>query len=342
VTWRDPVSVAPAPIGSDKNWIACDNTQTSAFFGHCYVEWDDGNLRVHINVSTDGGATWGATKSGGSNASGLGGVPLVQPNGTVVVPFSDGGANMLDIVSKDGGATWSNAFVISPEADHAPTAMRAPALPSAAVDAAGTIYVVWHDCSFRTSCHANDIVLSSSTDGAHWTAKARIPIDPLASPADHFTPGIGVAPGTSGHTAKLGVIYNFFPKASCSIATCALRTGFITSHNGGTSWTAARPLTKAMHLSWLAQAGGFFVGDYVATAFTSDGLAHSVFAVARPPSNGKLDEAAHTTLAGLIVQTAGPESTSAFERPYPNAHSDHPRYHYPPKKLLLKRRLEKD
>lgn len=342
LTWRKPVSVASDPIGSDKNWIVCDNTQTSKYFGHCYVEWDDGNLQIHLNVSTDGGATWGPTKSGGSGAYGLGGQPLVQPNGTVIVPFSDGGANDLDILSKDGGATWSNAYLISAEADHAPVGMRAPSLPTAAIDAAGTVYVAWHDCSFRANCAANDIVFSKSADGVHWSAKSRIPIDPVKSTVDHFTPGIGVAPGTAGKTAKLGLIYNYFPNAACSISTCELHTAFVTSHNGGATWNAAHTLTAGMHLTWLAQAFGYFVGDYVATAFTSDGLAHSVFAFAHAPSGTKLNEAAVTTAAGLAIPTSGVEYSSAFERPYPNAHSDHPRYHYPPKKRLTKRRLERD
>jgi len=41
------------------------------------------------------------------------------------------------------------------------------------------------------------------------------------------------------------------------------------------------------------------VGDYFATSFTSDGLAHGVFAVAKAPTNGHFDEAIYTTTHGL-------------------------------------------
>lgn len=339
--WKKPISVAAAPSGSDKNWIACDDTQTSPYFGQCYVEWDDGNLQVHMNVSTDGGQTWGPTKSGGSGAYGLGGQPVVQPNGTVIVPFSDGYSNILDIVSKDGGNTWSNAVEISPEADHGVAQMRAPALPSAHTDGAGNVYVVWHDCSFRSGCTSNDVVMSTSSDGTHWTTKARIPIDPTKSTVDHFTPGIGVDPATSGSGAHIGVIYNFFPKANCTTSTCHLFTGFISSHNGGATWSAPTTLTGPMQETWMANAYGYFVGDYVAVTFTPDGLAHSVFAVARLPHT-RLNEAANTTASGLSVALGGPQFSSRFERPNLFARSDHPRYHYPPKKKLTKRALEKD
>ena len=76
--------------------------------------------------------------------------------------------------------------------------LRNPNLPSAEIDAAGKVYVVWSDCRFRTGCSSNDIVMSTSTDGQTWTAPARIPIDPTTSTVDHFIPGIGVDHTTSG------------------------------------------------------------------------------------------------------------------------------------------------
>src|SRR4051812_10759837 len=38
-TWSTPFTTA---IGGDldKNWIVCDNTATSAFYGNCYTQWD--------------------------------------------------------------------------------------------------------------------------------------------------------------------------------------------------------------------------------------------------------------------------------------------------------------
>src|SRR5262249_21694464 len=45
-TWSNP-SVIANGADLDKDWITCDNTPTSPFYGTCYAEWDDngnGNL----------------------------------------------------------------------------------------------------------------------------------------------------------------------------------------------------------------------------------------------------------------------------------------------------------
>jgi hypothetical protein len=60
ISWSNPVTTGTG-VSPDKNWIVCDNTATSAFYGHCYTQWDDngrGNL-IQMSTSTDGGLTWG-------------------------------------------------------------------------------------------------------------------------------------------------------------------------------------------------------------------------------------------------------------------------------------------
>jgi hypothetical protein len=54
---------------------------------------------------------------------------------------------------------------------------------------------------------ANDIVMSTSTDGSTWSAVRRIPIDPTTSTVDHFIPGIGVNPQTSGGNIHIAIVY---------------------------------------------------------------------------------------------------------------------------------------
>jgi hypothetical protein len=63
--------------------------------------------------------------------------------------------------------------------------LRTSLLPSAEIDANGRAYVAWEDCRFEPKCAANDIVLSSSNDGANWSAVSRIPIDDVGSGVDH-------------------------------------------------------------------------------------------------------------------------------------------------------------
>ncbi len=185
LNWNNPIAVSHTP-DPDKNWITCDNTITSPFYGHCYVEWDDvaqGNL-VWMSTSTDGGQTWSAAVNPGNSlaAGGLGGVPLVQPNGKVVVPILEPFVSEIEaFTSSDGGASWSLPAQVSLVAQHQVAGgLRSDALPSAAIDAAGNVYVVWQDCSFRATCASNDLVMSTSPDGVIWSAPARIPID-----ADH-------------------------------------------------------------------------------------------------------------------------------------------------------------
>src|SRR5207253_11100091 len=74
LTWQNPVIVTAA--GSpDKDWIVCDNTATSPFFGHCYVEWDDpsANGLVWMSTSIDGGLTWGQALNTADSVQGIGG-----------------------------------------------------------------------------------------------------------------------------------------------------------------------------------------------------------------------------------------------------------------------------
>src|SRR3954453_1044940 len=106
-TWSNPVIVANG-ANLDKNWITCDNTATSPFYGHCYAEWDDngnGNL-IFMSNSTDGGATWSPQVSTSANANGLGAEPLVQPDGTVIVPYLANAPFIESFSSTDGGASW--------------------------------------------------------------------------------------------------------------------------------------------------------------------------------------------------------------------------------------------
>ena len=95
--WSDPLTVADGrPSGGlDKNWTVCDNSATSPFYGHCYTVFDDNDQAnlIQISTSTDGGKTWGPAKAAargpGVHNQLIGGQPVVQPDGTVIVPIDD-------------------------------------------------------------------------------------------------------------------------------------------------------------------------------------------------------------------------------------------------------------
>jgi len=223
-----------------------------------------------MSTSTDGGLTWGPAKATADSIHGLGGQPVVQPNGRVVVPFEGVGAarGIRAFTSDDGGATWNASVLVSTITAHRVAgAIRTSPLPSAEVNRDGRVFVAWQDCRFEATCAANDIVLSRSDDGTTWSAVSRIPIDPVGTGVDHFIPGIGVDVRSTNRETRLGLTYYFYPNAACTAATCQLEVGFVSSTNGGASWTTPHVLSDPMQLAWLARTNqGVMVGDYVSTS----------------------------------------------------------------------------
>ena len=156
-------------------------------------------------------------------------------------------------------------------------------------------------------------MISTSTDGATWSAPQRVPIDGVGSNIDHFIPGIAVDKATSGSSAHVALAFYYYPDANCTTATCQLEVGYVSSTDGGATWSKETMLTSsAMNLAWLATTtSGNMVGDYISTSF-ANGKAFPVFVVASAPgSGGQLNEALFTTKDGLAI--AGGTLTAAGE-----------------------------
>jgi hypothetical protein len=329
VNWNDPVTVNTTNGFDDKDWIACDNNASSPFFGHCYVEWDEAfsGDQIMMSTSTNGGQSWGSAMNV-PNAFGLGGQPVVQPNGTVVVPYE--GSGIQAFTSTNGGTSWKQPVTVASISDHGVAGgLRTQARPSAEVDGAGKVYVVWQDCRLSSGWSSNDIVMSTSTNGPSWTTVTRIPIDATNSTVDHFIPGIAADPATSGSTAHLALTYYFYPVANCSLSTCKLSVGFITSRDSGTTWGQARRLAGPMKLTWIADTDqGRMVGDYISTSYVN-GKAFGVFGKGNAKVGQVFDHAMYTTTQGHSAPENGPFFSSAGELPVSNAKSDHgPRKFY--------------
>lgn len=317
--WGKPIYVDKSG-GDDKNWITCDNTATSPFYGNCYTEWSG----VLMSTSTDGGLTWGPPK-GANGAFGTGAEQLVLPNGTVVVPFL--GNAMQAFTSTDGGASWGNTVTISQvNTFQGNSSLRSVGLPfpSTGIDKAGKIYVVWSDCSFRSGCSTNDLVMSTTTNGKKWTKAVRIPIDSLTSTVNHFIPGLAVDRATSGKTAHLTATYYYYPQANCNDSTCQINVGFTTSQDGGKTWTAGKKLAGPMKMSWLPNTfSGPMLADYQSASYVN-GNAFGVFMVAKAPSGGLLSQAAYTTKNPLQAEAGEPLFSSKGEKRIRNVHADRP------------------
>ncbi len=314
-TWGQPVNIPPPVSNSvdlDKNWTVCDNV-SSSFRGHCYTELDnfgDGDREL-MSTSTDGGLTWSTPIQTAGHDKGIGGQPVVQPSGRVVVPFESLNGTISAFVSNDGGASWSRGIKVSGIRFHRVAGgLRTSPLPSAEVDAGGTVYVAWEDCRFHKNCTSNDIVFSKSTDGVDWSDAARVPIDDITSGADHFIPGLAVDSATSGADTHLALTYYFYPNANCGGA-CRLQVGYISSPDGGAHWSDPTQLAGPMALSEIAQTSqGAMVGDYISTSF-SGGHATTVFAVGHETTTAAFDEAMYAPTTPLAVATAAQATHAA-------------------------------
>jgi hypothetical protein len=317
--WTAPVFVG-AGRDPDKNWTVCDNTVRSPYYGNCYTQWDDhgaGNL-IYMSTSTDGGLTWGPPVTTANRATGLGGQPVVQPNGTVVVPIDNANETaVLAFRSTDGGTTGSSTTTVSNITAHRVAGgLRSGPLISAEIDGSGRVFVVWHDCRFQPGCNANDIVLSTSTDGVAWSPVTRVPTGGTSGTVDRFIPGIGVDRTTAGRTARVGLTYHYYPEASCTPSTCQIMVAFVSSFDGAATWSAPIDLAGPMLPTWSpATTQGYMLGDYISTSFAG-GTAHPVFGVANPPSGSLFDQAVYSPVTGLSAAPPAPAvaASTAEER----------------------------
>lgn len=235
---------------------------------------------------------------------------------------------MQAFTSTNGGKSWNSSFTIANvNTFQGNSTLRSVGLPfpSTGIDGSGKLYVVWSDCSFRSGCATNDLVMSTSTNGRKWTAPARIPIDKLSSTVDHFIPGLAVDRSTSGNTAHLASIYYYYPQASCDDSTCEIHVGFTASTDGGKTWTAGKDLGAGpMKISWLpASQNGPMLADYLSSSYV-DGKAFGVFMVAQAPSKGLFSQAAYTNKNPLEASANEPRFSSKGEKRIPGIHADRP------------------
>jgi hypothetical protein len=123
---------------------------------------------------------------------------------------------------------------------------------------------------------------------------------------------LGVDRSTSGTTARIGLTYYFYPTANCTAATCQLDVGFISSTNGGTSWSAPTQLAGPMTLSWLPNTSqGRMFGDYISTSVFNGGRAYPVLAVATAPTGTTLHLSMNVPTGGLAITGGAVRSAGA-------------------------------
>lgn len=290
----------------DKDWMACDNSLTSPYYGNCYLQWDDYGRSglIRMTTSSNGGQSWSKLVSTTGSNSCLGGQILVTPTGTVVVAAAGYTSDsILSFRSTTGGATWTDFMTASSVQFHPVSgSLRAEYLPSAEINGEGKVYVVWSDCRFRSSCaRGHDLVYMTTLDGLTWSSVTRIPINPVTSAFDHFITGVGINKRTSGATTAIAVTYYYYENYNCG-SVCGLNAGFISSNNSGVTWSSPVKLAGPLLTTWLPLTTlGYMVGDYMSTSFADNGKAIPIFISASAKSGSTYSTFLSTIQGGISV-----------------------------------------
>ena len=287
LTWTNPVQVAKTGADfEDKSWIGCDDWSASPYYGNCYVEFDDASAgeQEYMTTSSDGGKTWSKPYLV-TNVFGIGGQPIAQPNGNVVVADFTANGTIGAYTSTNGGKTWGNFVnVATVNYNIQGGGLRSRVLPSSAEDGAGNVYVAWPDCSFRSNCSTDDIVYATSSDGKTWSQVTRVPIDPTNSQDDHFFPALAINQATMGASAHIGLTYYYYPNGACVSSNCQLFGAFIGSKDGGATWSHPKNVLGPLSTTWLANTDqGFMVGDYVGISADTSGRYNGIYEDATVP-----------------------------------------------------------
>ena len=271
-------------IAFDKNWVACDNTPTSTFYGRCYVVFTHSSDRDMLAVtwSDDGGVTWSLPADIGVRPA-VGVFPAIRPTGELVVVYlwETGRFGIGASRSADGGATWSAPVRIADvDTSCAIRGFRAFPLPSAEADASGRVWAAWHSCE-SPGAPMNAVFVATSVDGLTWSAPRA-----LTRGRNGVLPAIGIDPATG----RVAIAYM---RASASLA---IDVELVESARDGASWGAPRRLSaQSMELTWMARTtSGRMLGDYISVHYSS-GRPLVVWVLASEPVNSGFREAVYAT-----------------------------------------------
>ena len=290
-SWSAPVVAAEATAGGsggedggisfDKEWLACDNGAVSPLRGRCYLAYTDTQRASALGLITseDGGATWSQPVLAPASDI-VGAVPVVRPDGELVVPFLWHGSSVGVVTSSDGGQTFTLPVTVSDVRTHPTPGLRFFPLPSAAVDRGGRVWIAWYDCRFSTACATNDVVVATSDDAVAWSAPVAV-----TSGRNAVIPAIGV----QSATGRVAIAYY-------TVGATGIDAELVESRANGVGFGAPRRLTtRTMEPTWLPNTvSGRMLADYISVTF-SGSRPLVVWALASPPVGSSLRQAIYAT-----------------------------------------------
>jgi hypothetical protein len=270
-------------VAFDKNWIACDNTPSSPFFGRCYVAYTHSADRDMLAVrwSDDGGQTWSLGADIGARPA-VGVFPTIRPNGDLVAVYllEAGRFGIAASRSTDGGQTWAPPVRIADVENRCGAeGFRAFPLPAADVDASGRVWATWHDCE-SPSVRGNAVFVATSADGVSWS-----PPSAVTRGRDDLLPAIGIDAAT-GRAAVA------FMRSGAN----GIDTLLVESAGDPVRWGAARRLSAetSAFTSMPRTTSGRMLGDYISVHYAS-GRPLVVWVLALAPVGGVLRQAVYAT-----------------------------------------------
>jgi hypothetical protein len=286
-TWSNAVAALEEPAGQgvafDKNWLACDNTSSSPYYGRCYLVYTHSADRdmLAVSWSDDGGLVWSTPVDIGARPA-VGVFPAIRPTGELVVVYNWETSQSAIAASRstDGGATWAAPVRIAPlDGGCGIRGFRAFALPSAEVDPTGRVWATWHDCESR-GASLNAVFVATSPDGAQWTAPIAITRD-----RDAVLPAIGI----DGATGRVAIAY-------MRSKTVGIDVELTFSPGAPTTWTAPRRLSsQSMPLQWMPDTtSGRMLGDYISVHYAR-GRPLVVWVLATDPVGSSFRQAVYAT-----------------------------------------------
>jgi hypothetical protein len=124
-------------------------------------------------------------------------------------------------------------------------------------------------------------------------------------------PAIGIQPGTSGSRAKIAIYYYYYPDNACGLKTCRLYVGYVSSADGGRTWSTPIQVAGPTLLGRIAPTSdGRMVGDYIGTAVARD-RAFALFALGLPAAGRKEFNEPMVVVPGGEPVTGGPHAVQA-------------------------------
>ena len=286
-TWGTAVTAleerAAQGVAFDKNWLACDNTSSSPFFGRCYLVYTHSADRdmLAVSWSDDGGLTWSPPVDLGVRG-GVGVFPAIRANGDLVVVYllQAGQFGIAASRSTDGAVTWGAPVRIAPvDGGCAIRDFRAFPLPSAEVDPTGRFWAAWHDCA-SPGASGNAVFVATSADGALWS-----PPIAVTRGRDAVLPAIGIDPATG----RVAIAYMRSRPAGIDVELTV-------SPGAPGNWSAPQRLSaQSMPLRWMPDTtSGRMLGDYISVHYAR-GRPLVVWVLATEPVGTSFRQAVYAT-----------------------------------------------